>query len=191
MLIITNSLIIGKEHRRERKQEIMFSFTQRLKLHRYKILTLPLIMTHHSSERSDFCFSRSLHFFPSKWKPSVLPVYKVGKPLDSPFFDLSLKSMLHLRAVWACHQISSTLFFWSLNAFDLSTSLVFALVTLLVHHIIFLFTPISGRFRKHRPNRGILRRCLFILLTIFVYLCLFWQRLFDDKLVSDLLSICL
>ena len=57
-----------------------------------------------------FNLSWTLHSFPSIWKTSsVIPIYKMGKPLNSPASFRHISHLLHFKAFWTHHTIPSTL----------------------------------------------------------------------------------
>ena len=64
-----------------------------------------------------FNLSWTLHFFPSIWKTSsIIPIYKMGKPLDSPasFPPISLTSCV--SKLFECIILSRLLFFLESNS---------------------------------------------------------------------------
>ena len=57
-----------------------------------------------------FNLSWSSHFFPSIWKTSsIIPIHKMGKPLDSPASFRPISHLLRIKAVWKHHSIPFTL----------------------------------------------------------------------------------
>ena len=106
-----------------------------------------------------FNLSWSSHSFPSIWKTSsIIPIHKMGKPLDSPasFQPISLTSCV--SKLFECIILSRLLFFLESNSILSPRQAVSALVGL---HSIKFFTFLSPfRMGLTNPGRALGRSCL-------------------------------
>ena len=100
-----------------------------------------------------FNLSLSLHFFPSIWKTSsIIAIYKMGKPLDSPasfqpIFLTSCVSKLFERII-----LSRLLFFLESNSILSPHQAGFRPGRSTLDQILFLSQSISDGFNKPRPG---------------------------------------
>ena len=100
-----------------------------------------------------FNLSWTLHSFPSIWKTSsIIPIYKMGKPLDSPasFWPISLTSCISKL----CERIilSSLLFFLESNSILSPHHASFHPGRSTLNQILFLSQSILDGFNKPRPG---------------------------------------
>ena len=106
-----------------------------------------------------FNLSWSLHSFPSIWKTSsIIPIHKVGKPLDSPasFRPISLTSCV--SKLFERIILSRLLFFLESNSILSPRQAGFRPGRSTLDQILFLSQSISDGFNKPRPGFG--RSCL-------------------------------
>ena len=99
-----------------------------------------------------FNLSWTLHSFPSICKTSIIPIHKIGKPLDSPayFWPISLTSCV--SKLFESIILSRLLFFLESN-FILSPSHVgFCPGQSTLDQILYLSQSISDGFNKSRPG---------------------------------------
>ena len=100
-----------------------------------------------------FNLSWSSHFFPSIWKTSsIIPIHKMGKPLDSPasFWPISLISCISKLFE---HIILSCLLFFLESNFILSPGQAgFCLLRSTLDQILYLSQSISNGFNKPRSD---------------------------------------
>ena len=99
-----------------------------------------------------FNLSWSLHSFPSIWKTSIIPIHKMGKPLDSPasFRPISLiscVSKLFERII-----LSRPLFFLGSNSILSPRQAGFRPGRSTLDQILYLSQSISDGFNKPRPG---------------------------------------
>ena len=100
-----------------------------------------------------FNLSWSLHSFPSIWKtPSIIPIHKMGKPLDSrasfrPISLTSCVSKLFERII-----LSRLLIFLESNSILFPRQAGFRPGRSTLHQILFLSQSISDGFNKPRPG---------------------------------------
>ena len=95
----------------------------------------------------------SLHSFPSIWKTSsIIPIYKMGKPLDSPasFRPISLTSCV--SKLFERIILSRLLFFLESNSILSPRQAGFCPGRSTLDQILFLSQSISDRFNKPRPG---------------------------------------
>ena len=89
-----------------------------------------------------FNLSWTLHFFPSIWRIfSIIPIHKIGKPLDSPAYQSFLNALFYL--------VYSS--FWSLISFSLPARPVSSW-TATLNQILFLSQSISDKVNKLRSG---------------------------------------
>ena len=108
-----------------------------------------------------FNHSWSLHSFPSIWKTSsIIPIHKMGKPLDSPasFRPISLTSCV--SKLFECIILSRLLFFLESNSILSPRQAGFSPGRYTMDQILFLSRSISDGFNKPKPG------CRTILATI-------------------------
>ena len=109
-----------------------------------------------------FNLSWALHFFLSIWKTSsIIPIQKMGKPLDSPasFRPISLNSCvskLFERVILSC-----LLFFLESNSIISPRQTAFCPGRSALDQILFLFQSISGGFNN--PGRALGRFSLLLI----------------------------
>ena len=99
-----------------------------------------------------FNLSWSLHSFPSTWKTSIIPIHKMGKPLDSPasFWSVFLTSFISKLFE---HIILSCLLFYLESNFILSPCQAgFRPGRSTLDQILYLSQSISNGFNKPRPG---------------------------------------
>ena len=99
-----------------------------------------------------FNLSWTLHSFPSIWKTSIIPIHKMGKPLDSPasfrLFSLtSCISKLFERIILSC-----LLFFLESNSIICSHQASFCPGWFTLDQILYLSQSISDGFNKLRSG---------------------------------------
>ena len=97
--------------------------------------------------------SWSLHSFSSIWKiSSIIPIYMMGKPLDSPasFWPISLISCI--SKIFECIILSRLLFFLESNSILYPSQVSFCPGRSTLDQILFLFMSISFGFNKPRPD---------------------------------------
>ena len=100
-----------------------------------------------------FNLSWSLHFFPFIWKTSsIIPIHKMGKPLDSPasFRPISLTSCV--SKLFECIIPSRLLFFLESNSILSPRQAGFRPGRSTLDQILFLSQSISDGFNKPRPS---------------------------------------
>ena len=100
-----------------------------------------------------FNLSWSLHFFPSIWKTSsIIPIHKMGKPLDSPasFWDISLTSCV--SKLFERIILFSLLFFLESNSILSPRQAGFRPGRSTLDQILYLSQSISDGFNKPRPG---------------------------------------
>ena len=100
-----------------------------------------------------FNLSWSLHSFPSIWKTSsIIPIHKMGKPLDSPasFRSISLTSCV--SKLFERIILFRLLFFLESNSILSPHQAGFRPVRSTLHQILFLSQSISDGFNKLRPG---------------------------------------
>ena len=106
-----------------------------------------------------FNLSWSLHSFPSIWKTSsIIPIHKMGKPLDSPasFRPISLTSCI--SKLFECIILSRLLFFLESNSILSPRQAGFHPGRSTLDQILYLSQSISDGFNKPRP--GLEQSCL-------------------------------
>ena len=109
-----------------------------------------------------FNLSWSSHFFPCIWKTSsIIPIHKMGKPLDSPacFRPISLTSCV--SKLFERIILSRLSFFWNLIPFSLPVRLVSTLDGL--HLIKFCIFLSPFRMGLTNPGRDLGRFCLLLI----------------------------
>ena len=135
-----------------------------------------------------FNFSWSLHSFPSSWKTSsIIPIHKMGKPLDSPasFRPISLTSCV--SKLFECIILSRLLFFLESNFFLSPRQAGFRPERSTLDQILYLSQSISDGFSKPRPgSRTILSTIDFSKVFDSV-----WHPALFHKLISAGLPPCL
>ena len=102
-----------------------------------------------------FNFSWSSHSFSSIWKTSsIIPIHKMGKPLDSPasFRPISLTSCI--SKLFECIILSRLLFFLEYNSILSSRQAGFRPGRSTLDRILFHSQSISDGFNKPRPGSG-------------------------------------
>ena len=95
----------------------------------------------------------SLHFFPSVWTTSsIIPIHKMGKPLDSPasFRPISLTSCV--SKLFERIILSHLLFFLESNSILSPRQVGFRPGRSTLDQILYLFQSISDGFNKPRPG---------------------------------------
>ena len=100
-----------------------------------------------------FNLSWSSHSFPSIWKTSsIIPIYKMGKPLDSPasFRPISLISCV--SKLIECIILSGVLFFLEPNSIYSPRQAGFRPGRSTLNQILYLSQSISDGFNKPRPG---------------------------------------
>ena len=100
-----------------------------------------------------FNLSWSLHSFPSIWKTcSIIPIHKMGKPLDSPasFRPISLTSCV--SKLFECIILLRLLFFLESNSILSSRQAGFRPGRSTLDQILYLSQSISDEFNKPRPG---------------------------------------
>ena len=100
-----------------------------------------------------FNLSWSSHFFSSVWKTSsIIPIHKIGKPLDSPasFRLISLTSCV--SKLFECIILSRLLFFLESNSILSPRQAGFRPGRSTLDQILYLSQFISDGFNKHRPG---------------------------------------
>ena len=100
-----------------------------------------------------FNLSWSSHSFPSIWKTSsIIPIHKMGKPLDSPasFRPISLTSCV--SKLIECIILSRLLFFLESNSVLSPRQAVFRPGRSTLDQILYLSQSISDGFNKPRPG---------------------------------------
>ena len=131
-----------------------------------------------------FNLSWTLHSFPSIWKTfSIIPIHKMGKPLDSPasFQPISLTSCV--SKLFECIILSRLLFFLESNSILSPRQAGFRPGRSTLDQILYLFQSILDGFNKSRPSS-----CL---LSIFPkLLTLVWDPTLFHKLISAGLPPC-
>ena len=126
-----------------------------------------------------FNLSWTLHSFPSICKTSIIPIHKIGKPLDSPayFWPISLTSCV--SKLFESIILSRLLFFLESN-FILSPSHVgFCPGQSTLDQILYLSQSISDGFNKSRPGS----QRSFLLLISQKLLTLVWHPALFHKLI--------
>ena len=100
-----------------------------------------------------FNLSWSLHSFPSGWKKStIIPIHKIGKPLDSPasFRPISLTSCV--SKLFECIILSRLLFFLESNSILSPRQAGFRPGRSTLDQILYLCQSISDGLNKPRPG---------------------------------------
>ena len=100
-----------------------------------------------------FNLSRTSHFFPSIWKTfSIIPIHKMGKPLDShaSFWSISLTSCV--SKLFKCIILLRLLFFLESNSILSPCQAGFRPGRSTLDQILFLSQSISDEFNKPRPS---------------------------------------
>ena len=100
-----------------------------------------------------FNLSWTLHSFPSVWKTfSIIPIHKMGKPLDSPasFQPISLTSCI--SKLFERIILSRLLFFLESNSILSPCQLGFCPGQSTLDQILYLSQSISNGFDKPRPG---------------------------------------
>ena len=100
-----------------------------------------------------FNFSWSSHSFPSIWKTSsIIPIHKMGKPLDSPasFRPISLTSCV--SKLFECIILSRLLFFLESDSILSPRQAGFRPGRSTLNRILYLSQSISDGFNKPRPG---------------------------------------
>ena len=100
-----------------------------------------------------FNLSWTLHSFPSIWKTSsIIPIHKMGKPLDSPasFRSISLTSCI--SKLFECIILFRLLFFLESNSILSPDQAGFHPGQSTLDQILFLSQSISDGFNKPRPG---------------------------------------
>ena len=100
-----------------------------------------------------FNLSWSSHSFPSIWKTSsIIPIHKMGKPLDSPasFRSISLTSCV--SKLFECIILSRLLFFLESNSILSARQAGFRPGWSTLDQILYLSQSISDEFNKPRPG---------------------------------------
>ena len=100
-----------------------------------------------------FNFSWSWQSFPSIWKTfSIIPIHKMGKPLDYPasFWPISLTSCV--SKFFECIVLSHLLFFLESNSIFSPRQAGFCPERSTLDQILYLSQPISNEFNKPRPG---------------------------------------
>ena len=136
---------------------------------------------------SIFNLSWSSHSFPSIWKTSsIIPIYKMGKPLNShaSFRCISLTSCV--SKLFERIILSRLLFFLESNSILSPRQASFLPVRSTLDQILYLSQSISDGFNKPRPgSRTILSTIDFSKAFIFV-----WRSAFFYKFILAGLSLC-
>ena len=138
---------------------------------------------------SSFCssFSWSSHSFPSIWKTSsIIPIHKMGKPLDFPasFQPISLTSCV--SKLFECIILSRLLFFLESNSILSPRQAGFRPGRSTLDQILYLSQSISDGFNKPRPgSRTILSTINFLRALDSV-----WHPSLFHKLISAGLRLC-
>ena len=134
-----------------------------------------------------FNLSRSSHFFPSIWKTSsIIPIYKMGKPLDSPasFRPISLTSCV--SELFERIILSRLLFFLESDSILSPRQVGFRPGRSTLDQILYLSQSISDGFNKPRPgSRTILSTIEFSKAFDFV-----WHPALFHKVISAGLASC-
>ena len=134
-----------------------------------------------------FNLSWSSHSFPSVWKTSsIIPIHKIGKPLDSPasFRPISLTSCV--PKLFECIILSHLLFFLESNSILSLRQAGFRPGRSTLHQILYFSQSISDGFNKPRPgSRTILATIDFSKAFDSV-----WHLVFIHKLISAGLPPC-
>ena len=126
-----------------------------------------------------FNLSWSLHFFPSIWKTSsILPIHKMGKPLDSPasFWPISL--ITYVSKLFERIILSRLLFFLESNSILSPRQAGFRLERSTFVQILFLSRSISNEFNKPRPGS----RTILATIDFFKASDSVWHPLFSTNL---------
>ena len=99
-----------------------------------------------------FNLSWSSHFFPSIWKiSSIIPIHKMGKPLDSPAFFRPISLTSCVSKLFERIILSSLPFFLESHSIRSPRQADFHLVRSTLNQILFLSQSISDGFNKPRP----------------------------------------
>ena len=99
-----------------------------------------------------FNLSCSLHSFPSIWKASsIIPIHKMGKPLDSPAFFLPISLTSCVSKLFERIILSRLLFFLESNSIISPHQAGFRPGRSALDQILFLSQSISDGFNKPRP----------------------------------------
>ena len=100
-----------------------------------------------------FTLSWSSHFFPSIWKTSsIIPIHKMGKPLDSPAFFQPISLTSCVSKLFERIIVSRLLFFLESNSIFSPRQAGFRPGRSTLDQILFLSQSISDGFNKPRPG---------------------------------------
>ena len=100
-----------------------------------------------------FNLSWTSHFFPSIWKTSsIIPIYKMGKPLDSPAFFRPISLTSCVSKLFERIILSRLLFFLEFNPIFSPRQAGFRPGRSTVDQILFLSQSISDGFNKPKPG---------------------------------------
>ena len=100
-----------------------------------------------------FNFSWTLHSFPSIWKTSsIIPIHKMGKPLDSPAFFRPISLTFCVSKLFERIMLSRLLFFLESNSILSPRQAGFHPGRSTLDQILYLFQSISDGFNKPRPD---------------------------------------
>ena len=100
-----------------------------------------------------FNLSWSSHFFPSIWKTSsIIPINKMGKPLDSPAFFPPISLTSCISKLFECIILSRLLFFLESNSILSPRLAGFRPGRSTLDQILYLSQSISDGFNKPRPG---------------------------------------
>ena len=100
-----------------------------------------------------FNLSWTLHSFPSIWKTSsIILVYKMGKPLDSPAFFRPISLNSCILKLFEITILSRLLFFLESNSIPSPRQAGFRPGWSTLDQILFLAQSILNGFKKHRPG---------------------------------------
>ena len=100
-----------------------------------------------------FNLSWSLDSFPSIWKTSsIIPIYKIGKPLDSPASFRSISLTFCVSKLFERITLSRLLFFLKSNSIASPRQAGYRLGRSTLDQILFLYRSISDGFNKSRPR---------------------------------------
>ena len=100
-----------------------------------------------------FNLSWSSHSFPSIWKTSsIIPIHKMGKPLDSPASLRSISLTSCVSKLFECIILSRLLFFLESNSILSARQAGFRPGWSMLDQILYLSQSISDGFNKPRPG---------------------------------------
>ena len=104
-----------------------------------------------------FNLSWSLHSFPSIWKTSsIIPIHKMGKPLDSPASFRPISFTLCVSKLFECIILSRLLFFLESNSILSPRQAGFRPGQSTLDQTLYLSQSISDGFNKPRPSSRII-----------------------------------